>query len=108
MSHDETDRIVNELVARACALLRKYGRKRTVPSGEIYAHHYQGDFLIKTHGDHLWISISGESGSPPPDAVLDITDEGTVRRIDTVECARALAEFRQAMVLDDIAEVSEA
>ncbi|MGD9727073.1 MAG: hypothetical protein AB7L09_01590 [Nitrospira sp.] len=102
MSIRETNQPLTELCERAWKLLYRRGKRHCTPQRELIIHLDLGRYTIDSHNRFLWIRESNEKERR---LIFTVDEAGLTAKVDVLECAYALEEFRKAMVLDDLAEV---
>lgn len=106
MSHAEPNQPLTELCERAWKLLIRHGKKSRDRSFNDHMQYRLGPWFIRSENRILWIFKKGK-GLGEKTSVFSVDEDGCVGAIDVIECANALEEFRQASILDDLADLSE-
>lgn len=105
MSHDETQPLT-ELCERAWKLLIRHGNKRRDLHFNDHMKHRLGPWFIVSENRVLWIFKKGQNLGEKI-SVFSVDEDGCLGALNVAECANALEDFRQASLLDDLAEVGD-
>ena len=108
MSIAEPNQPLTELCERAWKLLWRHGIKSSQRGNHLMSHRL-GSFRLRSVNRNLWIYKSTDDQPPVvganAESIFSVDEEGHLGAIDVLECAYALEEFRQATILDDLADL---
>lgn len=106
MSQAEPNRPLTELCERAWKLLIRHGSKMLDSKFNEQRSYRMGPWFLRSENRQLWIFKKGQNLGEKI-GVFSVDEEGCLGALNVLECAYALEEFRQASILDDLADIGE-